>query len=219
VLSDPSGQFAFVYGWGTNKIDAWQVTPTPHVAFSLDLGLDPAPQIVKDGRRVFYDGDNSLHRNLSCATCHVEGANDMTLWNLSNLPYDDKGPLVTQTLKGIEKLQPLHWRGERAGLIDFNPAFDKLLGGQELSTAPGGTFDQFSAFVFGMQNPSNPNEDRRRVVSVAAGIPTPPSFPAPDAIAGRTSTSTATRTARPATSATRCRRARTTTRSSTRRST
>lgn len=177
TLLDNSGQLVFVYCWGTNKIDTYVLVPNPAVVLSLDLGLDPAPKLVKQGRAIFYAGANSLHGNLSCATCHVEGRTDMELWNLSNLPYDDKGPLVTQTLAGIEKLAPFHWRGERVGLIDFNPAFDKLLGGAELDTTPGAAFDQFQRFAFSVVNPANINEAPARVVSDAFGTNPPPGYP------------------------------------------
>ncbi|NIM61449.1 MAG: hypothetical protein GTO30_07275, partial [Acidobacteria bacterium] len=32
-----------------------------------------------------------------------------------------KGPMTTQTLRGM--LEPLHWRGDRPTMNDFNPAF------------------------------------------------------------------------------------------------
>jgi hypothetical protein len=129
---------------------------------TLDLGYDPTPADVKDGRRIFYDAANSLHNNASCASCHVDGRTDMIVWNLSKGVIDDKGPMVTQTLAGIEKLVPFHWRGEQQlGLIDFNPAFPNLLGAPApLSSAD---FAKFERFVFSIQNRPNPfgNEDRK----------------------------------------------------------
>ncbi|MEQ1893737.1 MAG: hypothetical protein ABL998_14425, partial [Planctomycetota bacterium] len=40
-----------------------------------------------------------------------------------------KGPMTTQTLQAIIGTEPLHWRGDRAGLEDFAGAFVSLLGG------------------------------------------------------------------------------------------
>ena len=40
-----------------------------------------------------------------------------------------KGPLVTQTLRGMSGGAPFHWRGDRPTLQSFNPTFDKLMGG------------------------------------------------------------------------------------------
>lgn len=152
----------FVYCWGTNTIEVWNPAGGATPDDVLGLGYDPAPASVQLGRTHFYDGANSLHGNASCASCHVEGRSDLLVWNLSDLPEDDKGPLLTQTLAGIDNVAPFHWRGERAGLVDFNPAFDGLLGGSPLSEGPGGDFEAFEAFVFSIQNPANPNQDVRR---------------------------------------------------------
>src|SRR5262249_13820423 len=103
-------------------------------------------------------------------------------WDLSNLPYDDKGPLVTQTLRGIEALLPFHWRGERHDLVDFNPAFDGLLGGQVLDP---NEFAQFQAFVFSVHSPANAHADPRRIVSNRVLGFTPPPGSVPDAIHGQ----------------------------------
>lgn len=174
VLIDTTHNRILVYCWGTNQIELYgQLTSGPLLG-TLDLGFDPAPAIVQDGRAVFYDASHSRDANASCATCHVEGRTDLEEWNLSNLPQDDKGPLTTQTLAGIDRVRTFHWRGEQgSGLIDFNAAFDKLLGGTPLDTTPGGEFDQFRAFVLSIQSPANPNAAPRRVVS-ASFAPDPP---------------------------------------------
>ena len=39
-----------------------------------------------------------------------------------------KGPMTTQTLQGIIGMEPHHWRGDRNGLEEFNPAFVGLQG-------------------------------------------------------------------------------------------
>ena len=94
----------------------------------------------------------------------MEGDSDLLPWDLSDLPYDDKGPLVTQFMRGIADSVPLHWRGERADLLAFNGAFDGLLGGSPLDTSSGGAFEAFQDYVFSLLQPANPLEDERRVV-------------------------------------------------------
>jgi len=162
VLFDEVARLIYVYCWGTNKIEVRDDDqPGIPLLATLDVGYDPTSAPRKLGRQIFYDGHNSLNENLSCESCHVEGGFDHLVWNLSAGPSDDKGVLFTQSLKGIEFTKPYHWRGERE-LIDFNPAFSGLLGGANLTPAE---FEAFEAFVFGLQNPANPFENPRRVVS------------------------------------------------------
>jgi len=175
----------FVYCWGTSRIEVWNLGGGWNLIEALDLGHDPAPKIVQDGRRVFYDASHSLHNNQSCASCHVEGRTDMAVWNLSDPLLDDKGPMVTQTLAGIDKTPPFHWRGERSTLLDFNAAFPGLLGGTPLDQTPGGEFDQFQAFVFSIQAPANPNQHPRRIVSDGYGVPPPAGMPRGSAVRGQ----------------------------------
>ena len=181
-----AGTMAFVYGWGTNKVewyDVSQLPPTP--ILSLDIGFDPTPDIVKRGRKIFFDARNSLHENVTCGSCHVDGRTDFLVWNLSESPFDEKGPLVTQTLKGIDAQAPFHWRGERPALEDFDPAFDFLLGGQTLAalqaeldaagTDTDGTtlFEEFEAYVFSLKTPANPFQHEDNVVSDEVVLPHP----------------------------------------------
>ncbi len=179
VAVDHAQDRVLVYCWGTNTIEVHQHGAGGGFLASLDLGFDPLPQLVQEGRRVFYDASHSLGNNASCETCHVDGRTDMEEWNLSGLPADDKGPMVTQTLAGIDQVMTFHWRGEQLnGLIDFNPAFDNLLGGAQLDETPGGDFDAFEAFVLSLREIANPFEDDRRIVSnshspefIPAGFP------------------------------------------------
>lgn len=181
----------FVYCWGTSKIEARTYSAGMPPAFTLDLGYDPTPPDVKDGRRLFYDASRSAENHASCASCHVEGRTDMAVWNLGKTGADDKGPMVTQTLAGIERMVPFHWRGEQQNhLIDFNPAFVDLLGASSQLTAE--EFDHFQKFVFSIQNRPNPFENEERLIQDNIEPPLLPLVPltsdpspAPDAIAGR----------------------------------
>jgi hypothetical protein len=46
---------------------------------------------------------------------------------LQSVFHPKKGPMVTQSLRGIIGTEPLHWRGDRAALVTFNPAFQNFL--------------------------------------------------------------------------------------------
>ncbi len=159
VLFNAQLGVVLVYCWGTNEVRVY--TSAFQFAGSFDLGYDPTSDKRKAGRALFYDGQRSLKQNLSCESCHVEGMFDHLVWNLSDPAPDDKGVLFTQSLKGIEFTKPYHWRGERE-LIDFNPAFDGLLGGTQLTPDQ---FADFEEFLFGVHDMANPFEDPRRVVS------------------------------------------------------
>jgi hypothetical protein len=82
-----------------------------------------------------------------------------------------KGPMTTQTLHGINGTEPLHWRADRASFINFNGAFDSLLGGTVLSSAEMDAFRDFINTVLFEPNP-NQNLDRTLPASFAGGNPT-----------------------------------------------
>ena len=159
-----SGPFLAVYCWGTNEILIFGVDeadPVTPLLAPFDLGFDPTPPEVAEGRTVFYDADLSYGARTTCGSCHPGGEYDGLGWGLEAPPKDFKDTMVTQNLKSIADTFPYHWRGER-DLIDFKPAFVDLLG----MTAPVTTADQekfdaeFEAlehFIFALQSPANPN--------------------------------------------------------------
>ena len=174
LLVDGPGERVWVHCWGSNTVESWDLTQDPPQRIAeMDLGFDPTPAQRQWGRRTFFSAAHSMHNNVSCNSCHVDGGSDFLPWDLSDMPYDDKGPLVTQTLVGIEDLAPYHWRGERGDLIAFNKAFDGLLGGTPLDEVEGGAFDAFQAYVFSLQQPANPNQDARRLLNASLGFDTP----------------------------------------------
>ncbi len=72
-----------------------------------------------------------------------------------------KGPMATQTLRGM--LEPLHWRGDRATLNDFNAAFVGLMGRADvgpINGKPAGLsaedMELFRQFALGIRYPPNP---------------------------------------------------------------
>lgn len=116
----------------------------------VSIGFNPEPSEVRAGRRFLYDANFSRHGTVSCASCHPSGHRDGLDWDLGNprgqvdlapgplgitlALHPMKGPMMTQSLRGITGNEPLHWRGDRAALANFNPAFDSLLGGPRLLT-------------------------------------------------------------------------------------
>jgi hypothetical protein len=80
-----------------------------------------------------------------------------------------KGPMTTQSLRGIIGTEPFHWRGDRAGLADFNPAFMSLLGGPRQLTTDEMT--AFSNFIATLAYPPNPNQNLDRTFPNPASGP------------------------------------------------
>lgn len=100
---------------------------------------NPEPTSIVNGRPFLYDATlTSGLGDASCASCHVFGDMDGLAWDLGNLdrevvlnPNDYaalnyqlpeqrqlhplKGPMVTQSMRGIADSGPLHWRGDRTG--------------------------------------------------------------------------------------------------------
>ncbi len=73
-----------------------------------------------------------------------------------------KGPMATQTLRGM--LEPLHWRGDRATMRDFNMAFVGLMGTADvgpIAGKPAGLtaqqMEKFRDFALEIGFPPNPH--------------------------------------------------------------
>ena len=140
---------------------------------------DPAPKSLREGRGFLYDAKLSGNGTMSCATCHIDADIDGLAWDLGN-PAGDmktvrdprtnkrlkmhpmKGPMTTQTLEGLKGLAPFHWRGDKAKLEDFNPAFASLLGGKILSSTD---IASFARFMESIAFPPNPNQKLDRTLS------------------------------------------------------
>jgi YVTN family beta-propeller protein len=143
---------------------------------------DPMPTAIRTGRKFLYDSKLSGNGTMSCAACHIDADNDGLAWDLGDpngslqpaptgqpSPFNlfltqfhpMKGPMTTQTLRGLDNIQPLHWRGDRATFQDFNPAFASLMGGSPLSTAD---MNLYAGFATSIAMPPNPNQqlDRSR---------------------------------------------------------
>ena len=150
--------------------------------------FNPEPRAVRDGRNFLYSASFSNNNASSCALCHPDGNLDHLAWDLGEpdgqlqfLPHVSgvdpcvppaglfnhplKGPMVTLALKGLKDHAPFHWRGDRQEFVDFNGAFEKLLGGQQLSDADMAKYD---AFIKSIVYPPTPNRSRDNSMSVSA---------------------------------------------------
>jgi YVTN family beta-propeller protein len=141
--------------------------------------VDAMPVAMREGRKFLYDTKLSGNGTMSCASCHVDGDIDGIAWDLGDpagtmaaapsepFPFSlgltqyhpMKGPMTTQTLRGLQGVGFLHWRGDRANFQAFNPAFASLLGGSQLSTAD---MNDYAAFANAITMPGNPNEQLDR---------------------------------------------------------
>lgn len=152
---------------------------------------DPTPREIREGRGFLYDAKLSGNGTVSCASCHVDSEMDMLAWdlgdptgttenvtarvsgllNVTDFPmHPMKGPMTTQTLKGLNGLDPLHWRGDRTNFLHFNGAFDSLLGGAVL---PEDDMRAYRDFINTIRFSPNPNQNRDRTLptSFAGGNP------------------------------------------------
>ena len=94
---------------------------------------------------------------------------------LTNAFHPMKGPMTTQTLRGMNGLDPLHWRGDRTNFLQFNGAFASLLGGNQL---PGQDMQAYRDFINTVVFQPNPNQNLDRTL--------PTSFAGGNPVAGRT---------------------------------
>jgi YVTN family beta-propeller protein len=146
---------------------------------AVPIGFNPEPAEVRNGRRFLYDTSFSAHGTVSCASCHFSGHRDGLAWDLGDplgvmvtpnaSHHPMKGPMTTQSLRGIIGAEPLHWRGDKRNLGEFNPAFTGLLGSPRLLTPA--EMAAFTAFVRTLTYPPNPNENLDRT------FPNPPTGP------------------------------------------
>ncbi len=167
-------------------------TETGHLAMH-----NPEPASITVGRRFLYDAAfTSSHGDQACASCHIFGDMDDLAWDLGNpdevtqanenpfefLPptnpftgapidisfHPMKGPMTTQSLRGMANHGPMHWRGDRNGGLDtpaapldevaafktFNAAFAGLLGRSgPISDAQ---MQSFTDFILQVTYPPNP---------------------------------------------------------------
>jgi DNA-binding beta-propeller fold protein YncE len=228
VLDEDRGQLFVMtrFDNGISIVDTVTKAETAHVQMH-----NPEPPSVVTGRRILYDARlSSSHGDSSCGSCHVFGDFDSLAWDLGNpdgevidnpgpfitellnlvtgqpmepIFHPMKGPMTTQSLRGMASHGPMHWRGDRTGGNDapsrqpdsgtfderaafdkFNEAFPALLGRH--TTIPQQDMDAFTDFILRITYPPNPNRrldnvltadqeaGRRLFDKVNCGIPSAP---------------------------------------------
>jgi DNA-binding beta-propeller fold protein YncE len=168
---------------------------------------NPEPSEVVAGRPFLYDAvATSGNGEASCSSCHIFGDLDGLAWNLgnpdellsvNNQPQPDpvlevadptgpfhpmKGPMTTQTLRGMSTHGGMHWRGDRVdGFFGTDPcnepgyaeanstnapcdeelsfknfivAFEGLIGKE--GTISAAEMQEFTDFILQVQLPPNP---------------------------------------------------------------
>lgn len=186
-------KYLYVYSMFENELSVLE-TKTGKLKYSTSL-YNPESDLVRNGRPFLYDATlTSGNGTVSCGGCHVFGDMDGLAWDLGNpdamvaynpLEESDgslsplksrtfhplKGPMTTQTFRGISLSGPMHWRGDRTGVNrgivngevesieaaafkEFDEAFVGLLGrGEELNEHD---LQKFTDFSLAIQSPPNP---------------------------------------------------------------
>ncbi|MDH5730351.1 MAG: hypothetical protein OEZ58_15245 [Gammaproteobacteria bacterium] len=180
---------------GISIIDTRKKKEIAHVSM-----FNPESENIVNGRQFLYDAAyTSSTGDQACAGCHIFGDMDNLAWDLGNpdgsdvhnpgplkinhesfgLPVDPnfkpmKGPMTTQSLRGLANHGPMHWRGDRhgggEGIINaqpdqgafdevaafnaFNPAFVGLIGRDQSLSAD--EMQAFADFALEITYPPNP---------------------------------------------------------------
>src|SRR5262249_47934365 len=186
VVLDEARDRAYVSPRSDTSVSVVQLSTSAEVAH-LPVHT-PESATVLNGRRFLYDAAfTSSNGEASCSSCHIFGDFDSLAWDLGNpddvvipnpLPFKIdapdhefhplKGPMTTQSLRGMSDNGPMHWRGDRTGGNDpggspfdedaafkkFNVAFPGLVGRDtELSDAD---MQSFTDFALSIMYPPNP---------------------------------------------------------------
>ena len=159
---------------------------------------DREPFMVRAGRKFLYDARlTGSNGEASCSSCHIFGDMDDLAWDLGDpdaangtnpnplpsgigpfggavnptgTPFGAlKGPMTTQSLRGLADAGPMHWRGDRTGgstpggdpldeeqdFATFGIAFDHQNGRDEGPLDPYSML-LFSSFARSISYPPNP---------------------------------------------------------------
>jgi DNA-binding beta-propeller fold protein YncE len=186
----PDGTRLFVYTRfdnGVSVVDPATFSESDHV-----LLHNPEPEHIIAGRPFLYDARKSSSRgNEACSTCHLFGNVDALAWDLGdpdgsvqaipnaystvtiNNPglnftfHPMKGPMATQSMRGLPRHGPIHWRGDRTGknrgpdetleeaaFKEFNEAFMGLM--DKAAPLSDEDMDTFTRFSLELTYPPNP---------------------------------------------------------------
>lgn len=217
LVLDQSQRRLYVLTRFNNSIAVIDTEKRREIAHYALYNPEPA-SIVNGRRFLYDAAFTSSHGDSACGSCHVFGDFDSLAWDLGNpdevtvnnpgpfllgpavaLPQGAtvtfnphfralKGPMTTQSLRGMANHGPMHWRGDRTGGNDavsvqpdggtfnedqafkkFNPAFEGLNGRHEPLTDA--EMQAFTDFILQIMYPPNPirNLDNSLTADQAAG--------------------------------------------------
>jgi YVTN family beta-propeller protein len=189
ALSAPANRL-YVLNRIANSISIVDTT-SDSVLKEIPIGsYDPTPDTIKQGRGFLYDSKLSGNGTMACAACHIDSEMDLIAWDLgdptgqmitnktvnpllgnttnTSVFHPMKGPMTTQTLRGLNGLDPFHWRGDRTNFTHFNIAFPGLMGNASISTNDMNAYRDFINTISYEPNP-NQNLDRTYPTNFAGG--------------------------------------------------
>ncbi len=192
IVMDDARQRAYVWNHFDKSISVIDILSEKEI--TRTAVFDPTPAVISEGRPFLYDTHlTSGLGQASCGACHVDARIDRLAWDLGD-PGSDmlgfqqncltsrirecedfhpmKGPMITQTLQDIIGNEPFHWRGDRAGIEEFNPAFEGLLGDDTQLSAD--EMQRFEDFLATITFPPNPFRNLDN--SLPADLPLPGHF-------------------------------------------
>lgn len=167
-----------LYVWNHFEASLSVVDTQTRLEVDRVAAFNPLPMAIRDGRRFLYDTHLTSGTGfVSCASCHVDGRFDRLAWDLGDPSgemkafnqncttdlagdlcedyHPMKGPMSTQTMIDIIGKEPLHWRGDRDGIEEFNGAFRSLLADDQLLTDS--QMQQFKRYLATLTVPPNPH--------------------------------------------------------------
>ncbi|MBW2222912.1 MAG: hypothetical protein JRF54_01620 [Deltaproteobacteria bacterium] len=192
VLDDPNDRLYVATRNGFYIIDT-----TDNSVVQSRFFFNPEDFSIRGGRKFLYSATfSSANGEASCSGCHVFADMDDIAWDLGdpdgsptpnsnpvppavvgtgvdNLQALDpnKGPMTTQSLRGLKFAGPQHWRGDRTGpeclttpsdpacanraFNEFSVAFPGLLGRDEGEPDPT-DMQRFTTFALQLTYPPNP---------------------------------------------------------------
>jgi len=193
LVLDPFRNWLYVHTRFDNSVSV--INPASKETLLTVPLHNPEDATIVDGRRFLYDAFlTSGNGEASCSSCHIFGDMDDLAWNLGN-PDDPtttntqpspvgtggtsfhpmKGPMTTQTLRGLATHGALHWRGDRVdghfgtdpcndptgsacdekfSFDNFIVAFEGLIGHDGLISMP--DMRRFTDFALLLLPPPNP---------------------------------------------------------------
>jgi DNA-binding beta-propeller fold protein YncE len=160
--------------------------------------FNPEPASITEGRKFLYDARRtSSHGDSACASCHIFGDFDGLSWDLgapddrdfanlgpffakpevTSFPLVNrflavKGPMNTQSLRGMANHGSMHWRGDRRGGVNSTVHVQPDTGAFDENAA----FNAFNVAIAGLNGNATelPEEDMQAFTDFILQVTYPP---------------------------------------------